>query len=112
MGELYEKIDAITDIPACSCFDVLFEVFPESKVILMERDEEALAKSLTDELREQWWRYYFLSFFSPTVNKYHRYVELACIHLYGTIDMKNENLLRKRSRHHNELVKLHIPEDQ
>jgi len=37
-ASMYSKVDAVTDIPACLFWKELKEIFPDAKVVLMERD--------------------------------------------------------------------------
>ena len=36
--EMYEDVDVVVDQPACTLWNILLRQFPESKVILMERE--------------------------------------------------------------------------
>ena len=50
---MYRNVDAVTDIPPAAFYEDIFKLFPEAKVILMERDREDIwVESLINQIRE------------------------------------------------------------
>nr|XP_039273938.1 uncharacterized protein LOC120347890 [Styela clava] len=50
---MYKDIDAVTDFPACCFWEEIYKAFPDSKIILMIRDdEESWFMSAANQIRE------------------------------------------------------------
>nr|XP_039273960.1 uncharacterized protein LOC120347915 [Styela clava] len=51
--KMYKDIDAVTDYPACCFWEEIYKAFPDSKIILMIRDdEESWFTSAANQIRE------------------------------------------------------------
>ena len=50
MKRLYQDVDAVVDAPGNIFWEEILEAFPDSQVILSERDEDSWLKSLTNQL--------------------------------------------------------------
>ena len=46
--EMYSEVDVVVDQPACTLWNIIYQQFPDAKIILMERDSA-----------EDWFRSYF-----------------------------------------------------
>ena len=46
--EMYQEVDVVVDQPACTLWNIIYQQFPDAKIILMERDSA-----------EDWFRSYF-----------------------------------------------------
>ena len=46
--EMYREVDVVVDQPACTLWNIIYQQFPDAKIILMERDSA-----------EDWFRSYF-----------------------------------------------------
>ncbi|XP_039273060.2 uncharacterized protein LOC120347220 isoform X1 [Styela clava] len=69
--KMYQNIDAVTDFPAYFYWEEIHKAFPNSKIIIMIRDEEPWCRSMERELRtnESSFWIFFLHLFSPTARK-------------------------------------------
>jgi len=73
-SEMYREVDAVVDQPACTLFGLILRQFPDSKVILMERqDSEAWLRSYAGMMEEVNTKYVNLFFnVQPWLSKTHR----------------------------------------
>merc|ERR1719244_367205 len=75
--EIYRDVDVVVDLPACTAWHLLLKQFPNSKVILMERDS---AESWVKSLRGMYDHYFkfdrprLLSWY-PYISKTHDKIE-------------------------------------
>ncbi|XP_076804512.1 uncharacterized protein LOC143448591 isoform X2 [Clavelina lepadiformis] len=46
---MYQDVDAVTDVPACYFWEQIHEAFPDAKIILSIRDEDAWYKSFSKQ---------------------------------------------------------------
>ena len=63
--EMYGEVDAVVDQPACTLWNVLYNQFPDAKIILMERDSA-----------EEWFASYFGMLESYRQNQLSRFFSL------------------------------------
>ena len=63
--EMYREVDVVVDQPACTLWSVLYQQFPDAKIILMERDSA-----------EDWFRSYFGMLESYRRNQLSRFFRL------------------------------------
>lgn len=124
--EMYEKVDAVADTPACAMWDHILEAFPDAKVILTVRSDE---DEWYDSFRRHFKRYgevYPLSknserlelvtrFASSSLNRHWKTINngfIACFGFQVCSDNTNEMLARTAYRRHNTYVKARCPKKQ
>ena len=104
---VYQHADAVVDAPGNFFWEEILEAYPDSKVILSEREEDSWLKSLVNQLQvfEAVISRRFLAVLSPTSRKqiFILYSHLTAI--LGSADPKSACVLRKRYRMHNHRVK-------
>ena len=117
--EIYEGVDAITDVPPAFWFEEISAAFPEAKVILTVRDsEDAWLKSWKEHLQLMpqlpfhvqilfiiisimpWWR------------KRKRFFDTLHLAIYGSFNPEATALYRVKYRQHNERVQAVIPAEK
>ena len=110
---VYQHADAVVDAPGNFFWEAL-EAYPDSKVILSEREEDSWLKSLVNQLQvfEAVISRRFLAVLSPTSRKqiFILYSHLTAI--LGSADPKSACVLRTRYRMHNHRVKSLVPPEK
>ena len=111
---VYQHADAVVDAPGNFFWEEILEAYPDSKVILSEREEDSWLKSLVNQLQvfEAVISRRFLAVLSPTSRKqiFILYSHLTAI--LGSADPKSACVLRKRYRMHNHRVKSLVPPEK
>ncbi|XP_031559252.1 uncharacterized protein LOC116295545 [Actinia tenebrosa] len=115
---MYANVDAVTDSPAMYFFEEIFHAFPNSKVLLMIRDDdEVWLKSwlktceVWNSTASQLWVILGM-IFTPTGRKFKRFLT-SQTKIYETPTESNINESSKSAyRRHNERVMSTIPRDQ
>merc|ERR1711879_49874 len=127
--EMYEHVAATTDTPSYLFWEQILEVFPDAKVILVERDEDKWAKSLESHFvkeRKQnlggWLlmycpRFLFQLLQYPLWQGQTRHRDLSWGMAVGPMSAYGPNrvnmmIARKRYREHNAYVKLKCPPEK
>ena len=111
---VYQHADAVVDAPGNFFWEEILEAYPDSKVILSEREEGSWLKSLVNQLQvfEAVISRRFLAVLSPTSRKqiFILYSHLTAI--LGSADPKSACVLRTRYRMHNHRVKSLVPPEK
>ena len=111
---VYQHADAVVDAPGNFFWEEILEAYPDSKVILSEREEDSWLKTLVNQLQvfEAVISRRFLAVLSPTSRKqiFILYSHLTAI--LGSADPKSACVLRKRYRMHNHRVKSLVPPEK
>ena len=111
---VYQHADAVVDAPGNFFWEEILEAYPDSKVILSEREEDSWLKSLVNQLQvfEAVISRRFLAVLSPTSRKqiFILYSHLTAI--LGSADPKSACVLRKRYRMHNHRFKSLVPPEK
>ena len=115
MKIVYQHADAVVDAPGNFFWEEILEAYPDSKVILSEREEDSWLKSLVNQLQvfeAVISRRFSLAVLSPTSRKqiFILYSHLTAI--LGSADPKSACVLRKRYRMHNHRVKSLVPPEK
>ena len=114
MKRVYQHADAVVDAPGNFFWEEILEAYPDSKVILSEREEDSWLKSLVNQLQvfEAVISRRFLAVLSPTSRKqiFILYSHLTAI--LGSADPKSACVLRTRYRMHNHRVKSLVPPEK
>ena len=111
---VYQHADAIVDAPGNFFWEEILEAYPDSKVILSEREEDSWLKSAVNQLQviEAVISRRFLCVLSPTSRK-RLFVTYSVINaLLGSANPKSGFILRKRYREHNHRVKSLVPPEK
>ena len=111
---VYQHADAIVDAPGNFFWEEILEAYPDSKVILSEREEDSWLKSAVNQLQviEAVKSRRFLCVLSPTSRK-RLFVTYSVINaLVGSANPKSGFILRKRYREHNHRVKSLVPPEK
>jgi len=102
--EMYQGVDAITDVPAAFWFEEIAAVFPEAKVILTVRDSE-------EQWLESWKRQCqfiknrpFLVKIALWWNSDEHFLRTNRVAIFGSSNPEATALFRKKYRQHNERV--------
>ena len=111
---LYKDVDVLVDSPGNFFWEEILEAFPDSKVILSEREEDSWVKSLVNQLQVTAAVKYreFYRMLSPTTRKiyfvFYSYLNAAL----GTTNPRSTIVFRKRYREHNRRVKSLVPAEK
>ena len=111
---LYQNVDVLVDSPGNFFWEEVLEAFPDSKVILSEREEDSWVKSLVNQLQLITAVRYreFYRILSPTTRKiyfvFYSYLNAAL----GTTNPRSTTVFRKRYREHNHRVKSLVPPEK
>ena len=111
---VYQHADAIVDAPGNFFWEEILEAYPDSKVILSEREEDSWLKSAVNQLQviEAVISRRFLCVLSPTSRK-QLFVTYSVINaLVGSANPKSAIILRQRYREHNHRVKSLVPPEK
>ena len=114
---VYRNADAVVDIPGNFFWEEILQAFPDCKVILSERDEDAWIKSLVNHMEVFWEAVTSISrmvtyVLSPTRRKMHIILECHREALLGSRNPKSTCVFRKRYRAHNHYVKSIVSPDK
>ena len=116
--EIYEGVDAVTDVPPAFWFEEISADFPEAKVILTVRDsEDAWLKSWKEHLQLAlgfFARFYTKPLFIivPWMRKAKRFFDTLHQAIYGSFNPEATALYRVKYRQHNERVQAVIPAEK
>ena len=112
---VFQNADAVVDFPGNFFWEEILEAFPESKVILSEREEVSWVKSLENhlELREvERSSNFFRVKLSPTARKMDLVLYPHINAILGSTNSKSACISRKRYRMHNHRVKSLVPPEK
>ncbi|XP_078482886.1 uncharacterized protein LOC144742423 [Ciona intestinalis] len=124
LREMFKDVDAFTDIPSCLLWEDISRVFPDAKIIHMERNnEDEWARSFKNQLEKIYYNRILrtLLLLSPTGTKLRRYysacnrVQASCQALMPWKNIPiNIPLARMRYRMHNVNVRqsASVPKDR
>ena len=115
--EIYQGVDAVTDVPPAFWFEEISAAFPEAKVILTVRDsEDAWVKSWTEHLHltSRMIPFYvkLLFYIFPRMKKQKHFFDTLRPAIYGSSNPKATALFRVKYRQHNERVQAVIPAEK
>ncbi|CAK8677519.1 unnamed protein product [Clavelina lepadiformis] len=121
--KMYQSVDAVTDAPPYMFWEEILQAFPDAKVILTTRNDEARwYQSLSKQTRmmKENFTYNLMQILSPTGRKYFRHYRdvvsiLWNIRMRSPLDysfINNEMWLRKRFRQHTQYCKQNCPPDK
>ena len=115
--EIYEGVDAVTDVPPAFWFEEILADFPEAKVILTVRDsEEAWLKSWKEHLQlgSKMIPFYArpLFYILPSLKKTTHFFDTLHQAIYGSANPEATALYRVKYRQHNERVQSVIPAEK
>ena len=110
---VYQRADAVVDMPGYFFFEEILEAFPDCKVILSERDEDSWIKSFVNQMESMHAaRSKMESMLSPTARKMYYLVNSFGDATFGSRNPEFTYLFRKRYRIHNHRVKSIVPADK
>ena len=111
---VYQHADAIVDAPGNFFWEEILEAYPDSKVILSEREEDSWLKSAVNQVQviEAVISRRFLCVLSPTSRKRFFVIYSVINALLGSANPKSAFILRKRYREHNHRVKALVPPEK
>ena len=111
---VYQHADAIVDAPGNFFWEEILEAYPDSKVILSEREEDSWLKSAVNQLHviEAVISRRFLCVLSPTSRKQLFITHSVINALVGSANPKSGCILRQRYREHNHRVKSLVPPEK
>ena len=111
---VYQHADAIVDAPGNFFWEEILEAYPDSKVILSEREEDSWLKSAVNQLQviEAVISRRFLCVLSPTSRKQLFVIYSVINALVGSANPKSAIILRQRYREHNHRVKSLVPPEK
>ena len=108
--EIYDGVDAVTDVPPAFWFEEISVTFPEAKVILTVRDsEDAWLKSWKEHLQLAPLYVKILFFILPSLARMKHFFDTLHQAIYGSTNPEATALYRVKYRQHNERVKAVIP---
>ena len=115
--QVYQDADAVVDTPGNFFWEEILEAFPDSKVILSERDEDSWVRSMVNQLEivqamRSRMRSRTVALLSPTMRKLHYIVDSHLDALLGSRNTKSTYVFRKRCRMHNHRVKSIVSRDK
>ena len=115
--EIYQGVDAVTDVPPAFWFEEISTDFPEAKVILTVRDsEDAWLKSWKEHLQlgSKMLPFYawILLYILPWMKKTKHFFDTLHQAIYGSFNPEATALYRVKYRQHNERVKAVIPAEK
>ena len=98
---VYKNADAAADMQASFFFEEILEAFPDCKVILTERNEDAWVKSLANQLEVFYTAKYglrFLAPLSPTLKNFFFVLMSFIDAMFGSRNPRSTFVFRKRYR--------------
>jgi len=104
------KCDCLLDMPPCFLFESFFNRWPDVKVILTVRDEDAWFKSIKKMNDSLVASNYWFVYFSSTAAKYNYYMRTLYCRMFGS-GTEIEWLWKLHYRKHNNYVKTRIPKE-
>ena len=115
--EIYQGVDAVTDVPPAFWFEEISAVYPEAKVILTVRDsEDAWLKSWKEHLQlgSKMLPFYVrvLFYILPWMKKTKHFFDTLHQAIYGSFNPEATALYRVKYRQHNERVQAVIPAEK
>jgi len=115
--DIYQGVDAVTDVPPAFWFEEISADFPEAKVILTVRDsEEAWLKSWKEHLQliSEMKTFFTKPLFNivPWMRKSRHFVDTFLQAIYGSANPEATALFRVKYRQHNERVQAVIPAEK
>ena len=115
--EIYQGVDAVTDVPPAFWFEEISADFPEAKVILTVRDsEDAWLKSWKEHLQlgSKMLPFYvrILFYIVPWMKKTKHFFDTLHQAIYGSFNPEATALYRVKYRQHNERVQAVIPAEK
>ena len=115
--EIYQGVDAVTDVPPAFWFEEISAAYPEAKVILTVRDsEDAWLKSWKEhlDLGSEFFTFYTKPLFIvvPWMRKAKHFVDTLHQAIYGSFNPEATALYRVKYRQHNERVQAVIPAEK
>jgi len=115
--EIYQGVDAVTDVPPAFWFEEISADFPEAKIILTVRDsEDAWLKSWKEHLQlgSKMLPFYarILFYIVPWMKKTKHFFDTLHHAIYGSFDPEATALYRVKYRQHNERVQAVIPAEK
>ncbi|XP_076804509.1 uncharacterized protein LOC143448589 [Clavelina lepadiformis] len=117
---MYKDVDAVTDAPACYFWEQIHEAFPDAKIVLTIRHEDAWYKSQSRQITTNNGLKNFLVF-APTIPllgwwTFHKFAKNIMRVLYGLQHPSkrppNEMISRLKYRQHNNYVMQMAPKDK
>jgi len=121
LRRMYEGVDAVTGMPVYYYWEELLEAFPEAKVVLYERPVEKWYKSFCHQYEVSGSSEQIRNYFSPTSWEHEEYFETSFASIFGfrpnvssvfKKTLKNETLLKKAYKMHNDYVKNNCPPEK
>ena len=109
---VYQNADAVVDFPGTFFWEEILEAFPESKVILSEREEVSWIKSAVNQLINAVKSREFYRMLSPTARKMNFVLYSYINAVFGSTNHSSTCVSRKRYRIHNHRVKSHVPPEK
>ena len=110
---VYQGADAVVDSPGNIFWEEILEAFPDCKVILSERDEDSLVKSLVNQIEAfDAVQSRTMSILSPTSRKMNLIGYSIIDAQFGSHNKASTYVFRKRYRIHNHRVKSLVPPDK
>ena len=112
---VYRNADAAADMPVPFFFEEILEAFPDCKVILTEREEDAWVKSHANQLEVFYTAKYGLRFLgplSPTLKKLFFVIMSFIDAMYGSRNPRSTSVFKKRYRAHIDRVKSTVPQEK
>nr|CAB3263095.1 uncharacterized protein LOC101242677 [Phallusia mammillata] len=120
--QMYENVDAITDLPASAYWDEIHKAFPESKIILMMREsEDDWIRSIDAQGTElNTWTAKLICILSPTARKVDHFLTMISVAVFGFVPAShiisqpryNELQYKMKYRRHNAHVLQNAPKDK
>ena len=106
---VYQNADAVVDFPGTFFWEEILEAFPESKVILSEREEDSWIKSVVNQVINAVKSGEFYRMLSPTARKMYFVLYSYINAVFGSTNPSSTCVSRKRCRIHNHRVKSLVP---
>ena len=106
---VYQNADAVVDFPGTFIWEEILEAFPESKVILSEREEDSWIKSAVNQVINAVKSREFYKMLSRTARKMYFVLYSYINAVFGSTNPSSTCVSRKRYRMHNHRVKSLVP---
>ena len=106
---VYQNADAVVDFPGTFIWEEILEAFPESKVILSEREEDSWIKSAVNQVINAVKSREFYKMLSRTARKMYFVLYSYINAVFGSTNPSSTCVSRKRYRIHNHRVKSLVP---
>lgn len=123
LRQLFENVDAITDVPGCAIWEEVAKAFPDAKIIHTERSSDSeWAESMLSQMMAVYhhpWMTLYGQISSPTGRKANRIANSAFRVLFSRSEFNswstpplNMTMEKLRYRQHNNYVKQTVPADR